>query len=164
MADSSGQDEKLSYIIILLFTLLFIVLYFIYLTLVALYIFENYCKKKLSLYWIQYFITCLASVLFIFVYLCYLMYSKENRINPFNEKENLSFIIILTIFLVSNIYIIINNLIFDSISSIILSINLYKMTNINTIDFQELYLKIKKIKIDIFDKKNHIILIYIWNN
>ena len=157
MEDSSGQDEKLSYIIILLFTLLFIVLYFIYLTLVALYIFENYCKKKLSLYWIQYLITSLTSVLFIFVYLCYLMSSKGSRINPLNEKDNPSFIIILTIFLVSDIYIIINNLIFDSIASIILSINIYKMTNINTLDFQELYLKIKKIKIDIFDKKKHIL-------
>ena len=31
------------------------------------------------------------------------------------------------------------------------------MIKINTIDFQELYLKIKRIKIDIFNKKQHIL-------
>ena len=158
-----NNEERLSYIFILLFTLLFIVLYFIYLLLIIKYIRDNYSKKKLSIYWIQYIITCFTSFIFIFIYLCYLMESKGDiRINPINKNENIFFLISISMLLVAITYIIINNLIFDSMASIILSFNFYKMIKLNSEDFQELYLKIKKISINILNTKQNLLFLLVF--
>ena len=150
-------EEKLSFILILLFSLLFIVLYFIYLYLVLKYIFQKYSQKKLSKYWIQYLITSLIGVLFIFIYLCFLMKTKGNRIQIFLSEESSTFLVLITIFLIANIYMIINNSIYDSISSFLLSFNLYKMINLISLDLQELCLKIKHINTNIFNTKQYIL-------
>ena len=152
MADS---EERLSYLLILLFSLLFIILYFIYIGLVLKYLIKNYSKKKLTIYWLQYIITCLSGILFMFIYLCLLMKSKGNRINPFDDSDSKEFIILITILLSLNTFVIINNLIFDSLSSFLLSFNLYKMINLNTLDFNELFLKIKNIKTNNLTSKQH---------
>ena len=152
MADS---EERLSYILILLFSLLFIILYFIYIGLVFNYVIKNYSKKKITIYWLQYIITCLSGVVFAFIYLCLLMKSKGNRINPFDDNDSREFIILITILLCLNTYIIINNLIFDSFSSFLLSFNLYKIFDLNTLDFNELFLKIKNIKTNLLKSKEH---------
>ena len=66
MAES---EERLSFILILLFSLLFIVLYFIYIALIFQYIIDKLSTKKLSIYWIQYIISCTLGVLFfLFIY------------------------------------------------------------------------------------------------
>ena len=150
-------EEKLSFILILLFSLLFIVLYFIYLYLVLKYIFQKFREKRLYKYWIQYIITCLIGVLFIFIYLCFLMKTKGNRIQIFLSEESSTFLVLITIFLIANIYMIINNSIYDSISSFLLSFNLYKMINLISLDLQELCLKIKHIKTNIFNTKQYIL-------
>ena len=151
------NEEKLSFILILLFSLIFIILYFIYLFLVLKYIFVKLKEKRLSIYWLQYIITCLIGVLFIFIYLCFLMKTKGNRIDIFLSEESSTFLVLITIFLVANIYMIINNSIFDSISSFLLSFNFYKMINLNSIDLQELCLKIKNIKTNIFNTKQYML-------
>ena len=151
------NEEKLSFILILLFSLIFIILYFIYLFLVLKYIFVKFKEKRLSIYWLQYIITCLIGVLFIFIYLCFLMKTKGNRIDIFLSEESSTFLVLITIFLVVNIYMIINNSIFDSISSFLLSFNFYKMINLNSIDLQELCLKIKNIKTNIFNTRQYML-------
>ena len=150
MAES---EERLSFILILLFSLIFIIIYFIYLFQVFKYIVIKYNQKKLSKYWLQYIITCLIGALFVFIYLCYIMKTKGNRIEPFLTEGSSTFLVLITIFLVANIYMIINNSIYDSISSFLLSFNFYKMTNLNSLDLQELCLKIKNIKTNIFNNK-----------
>ena len=152
MADS---EERLSYLLILLFSILFIILYFIYIGLVLKYLIKNYSKKKLTVFWLQYIITCLSGVLFMFIYLCLLMKSKGNRINPFDDSDSKEFIILITILLSLNTFVIINNLLFDSLSSFLLSFNLYKMINLNSLDFNELFLKIKNIKTNNITSKQH---------
>ena len=150
------HEDRLSYIFILLFSLFFIVIYIVYMTLVIKYIIVKFSKKRLSIYWLQYIITCIIAVLLIFIYLFYLMQTKGERINLFLDNGNPFLLISTTIFLIANIYSIINNLIFDSIASILLSINLYKINNISSNDLQELCIKIKNIKLNIFNSKQHI--------
>ncbi len=154
MAES---EERLSFILILLFSLLFIVLYFVYLFLVFQYVIKKFGNKKLSLYWIQYLISCSLGVFFFFIYLCYLMKTKGDRINPLNNEESPGFLILIVILLVANVYMIINNLIYDIISSLILSFNLYKSLDLNTLELQELCIKIKNIKKNIFNNKQYIL-------
>ena len=154
MAES---EERLSFILILLFSLLFIVLYFIYISLVFQYIIEKVSGKKLSLYWIQYTISCTLGILFFFIYLCYLMKTKGERINPLNEEESSGFFMFLIILLVANVYNIINNLVYDIIVALLLSFSLYKSIYLNTLDLQELSLKIRNTKRNIFNFKQYII-------
>ncbi len=153
--DTDDPKDNISYVFILLFSLFFMVLYFVYIFIVLRYILQNYSKKKISIHWIQYLITCVTSVLFLFIYLCYLMKFKGDKSLLFNGES--FFIIIITIFLISITFIIINNLIYDSIASIILSFNLNRMIKIKSLDFQELFLTLKNIRTYIFNTKQYII-------
>ena len=150
-------EEKLSFILILLFSLIFIILYSVYLYLVIKYVIIKFKQKRHSKYWLQYILTCLIGILFIFIYLCYLMNTKGNRIDPFLSEESSTFLVLITIFLIANIYMTINNSIFDSISSFLLSFNLYKMINLDSLDLQELYLKIKHIKTNFLNTKQYML-------
>ena len=154
MAES---EERLSFILILLFSLLFIVLYFIYIALVFQYIIDKLSTKKISMYWIQYIISCTLGVLFFFIYLCYLMKTKGERLNPFNEEESSGLFIFLVILLVTNVYNIINNLVYDIIVTLFLSFNLYKTIGLDTLDLEELRLKIRYIKRNTFNFKQYIL-------
>ena len=143
------------FILIFLFSLLFMILYFIYFYIVIGYIRQNYSSKKLSVYWIQYLITCLTGVFFLLIYLCYLLkFNNDKQERDLLFEDNPIFLIILSILLVVNTYIIISNIIFDSIASFKLSFNLYKMIKLNSIDFQELYIKITHITTTIFISSN----------
>lgn len=75
------EERHLNYVLILLFCLLFMVVFFIYITVSIKYIIDNYKKRKNSIYWIQYIITCLTHIIFLFFYLCYLMKIKNILIN-----------------------------------------------------------------------------------
>ena len=85
------------------------------------------------------------------------MNTKGNRIDPFLSEESSTFLVLITIFLIANIYMTINNSIFDSISSFLLSFNLYKMINLDSLDLQELYLKIKHIKTNFLNTKQYML-------
>jgi hypothetical protein len=61
---------------------------------------------------------------------------KEDRLSIFDENKSKFILILLTTFMVGNTYIIIANLIFNCIASIILSFNIKKMINLNTTDVQ----------------------------
>ena len=152
-----AEETHLNYVLILLFCLLFMVVFFIYITVSIKYIIDNYTKRKNSIYWIQYIITCLSHVFFLFFYLCYLMNIKEDRLSIFDKKKSKFILILITIFMVGNTYIIIANLIFNCIASVILSINIKKMINLIATDVQELTIKIKYIKTNIFNSKQHIL-------
>ena len=152
-----AEESHLNYVLILLFCLLSMVVFFIYLTVSIKYLVDNYSKKKNSIYWIQYIITCLSHVVFLFIYLCYLMKIKEERISIFDQNKSKIPLILITIFMVCISYIIIANLIFNCIASAILSFNIKKLINLNATDVQELTLKIKYIKTDIFNSKQHIL-------
>ena len=91
---------------IFIFTLFFIVLYFIYLFNVICYIKQYYSLKKLSIHWFQYLITCVAFILFLFIYLIYLLNinsDDDERILIFSGDHVL--IALITIFLVAITYI-----------------------------------------------------------
>ena len=143
---------------IFIFTLFFIVLYFIYLFNVICYIKQYYSLKKLSIHWFQYLITCVAFILFLFIYLIYLLNinsDDDERILIFSGDHVL--IALITIFLVAITYINISNIIFDSFASLKLSFNLNKLIKINSLDFQELSIKISEIKTNILNSHQYII-------
>ena len=146
------------YIFIFIFTLFFIVLYFIYLFNVICYIKNYYSLKKLSIHWFQYLITCVTFILFLFIYLVYLLNinnDDDKRISIFSDNSVL--IALITIFLVANTYINISNIIFDSFASLKLSFYLNKLIKINSLNLQELSIKISEIKTNILNSHQYII-------
>ena len=163
MVDSSIRR---SFILILLFTIIFSVIYFIYLYIIVNYICSFYKSKKLSVLWLNYLTTIILNILFIIIYLFYLFSSKYEPIIIFNEENKYYiYLIITTIFLVANIFNIVNNLIYDSFVSFKIVLSLNKLNNINTLNFQDLYFKFKDISTNFLDKKHtvlfHIILVLI---
>jgi hypothetical protein len=82
---------------------------------------------------------------------------KEDRISIFDENNSKFMLVLITIFMVGITYIIIANLIFNCIASIILSFNIKKMIKLKATEIQELTLKIKYIKTNIFNSKQHIL-------
>ena len=82
---------------------------------------------------------------------------KEDRLLVFDENSSKFILILITVFLVGNTYIIIANLIFNCIASVILSFNIKKLINLEATDVQELTLKIKYIKTNIFNSKQYIL-------
>ena len=121
---------------------------------------KNYSKKQLSVYWIDYCLLILTSIIFIIIYIIYLIHynyfsSKDLNNNDYNKRINnpidlsknffsLSIIVSLTTMCLT----IIGSLFFDAITAIKLS---YKMNNIKKIiekDLLAVSTKFKNIKIN----------------
>ena len=150
-------ENRKIYILVFFFSLLFNVTYIIYLIIILKYIFAYFKSKKLSILWLQYLTTFILSFLLYFIYLIHLLYSKYEKINIFNKEENPNIIIILIIFLIANNFNIINNLIYNIISSFFLIININKINNINQVNSNDLGVKFKDISTNFFNKKRNII-------
>ena len=159
MGDS---DNRASFIMILLFSLIFLVFYFIYLFLISKYLMIYNKTKKLSILWLQYLITFIICIIYTLFYIAYLLDSKGDPTVIINDEQSSAFILLLTIFLVAYLFNVINNLIYDSIISIKVNISLNKMLNINTIDVEELSLRFKNINIHFFDKMQNLLYFIIF--
>lgn len=145
-------DDRRNYILVLLSTIIFTVVYSIYFFIILNYIVSFRKTKKLSVLWIPYFFSFILYVVFILMYLIYLFYSKAVNINIFNKKNNPYFTIIIALFLVALVFNAINNLIYDSITSLRIIISLNKFKKVQSLDFQELFLKLKEISTNFFNK------------
>ena len=159
------MDEKSNrnnYIIIFLFTSISTVLFLIYLYQIIKYILSSYKTKKLSILWLQYLTTFILYIIFIIVYIIYIFSEPSENIIIFNEEQNPTYIILLTAILVANSFNIVNNLIYDSIVSCKISLSLYKMKNMNVLNYQSLLFKLKEIETNFFDKKKNIIIYIIF--
>ena len=145
-------DNRRNYILVLLSTIIFAVIYTIYFFIILTYIISFYKTKKLSVLWISYLSTFILYVVFMLIYLIYLFYSKGEDIIFFNKDHNSYFTIIIATFLAVLVFNTINNLIYNLIISLRIIISLNKMKKIKSLDFQELFFKLKEISTNFFNK------------
>ena len=145
-------DNRRNYILVLLFTIIFTTIYSIYLFIILNYIKTFYKTKKLSVLWISFLSSLIIYGVFIVTYLIYLFYSKGENIIIFNKSNNSSFTKIVAIILMIVVFNTINNLIYDSITSLRIIISLNKIAKIKTLDFQELFFKLQEASINFFNK------------
>ena len=148
-----NNDNRRDYILVLLPTIIFTFIYLIYLYIISKYIIRFYKTKKLSIFWISYLITFVLYILFLIVYLSYLFVSKGEIMIFFNPENYPSFIILLSSILVANLFNIINNLVYNSFSSLKIIISLNKIIKINNQHFQDLFFRLKDINSNFFEKK-----------
>ena len=153
-------DNRRNYILVLLSTIIFAVIYSIYFCIILNYIISYKKTKKLSVLWIPYFISFILYEIFILLYLIYLFYSKAGSISIFNKKKNPYYTIIIALFLVAIVFNTIINLIYNSFTSLRIIISLNKLKKIQSLDFQELFLKLKEISTNFFNKM-HTIFLYL---
>jgi hypothetical protein len=83
----------------------------------------------------------------------YLFVSKGEILIFFNPENYPSFIILLSCILVANLFNIINNLVYNSFSSLKIIISLNKIIKINNQHFQDLFFRLKDINSNFFEKK-----------
>ena len=159
---STGRKDSinLDYLLIIIFSSIFIILYFIYLTIIIVYIIKNYHKKKLCVFWIDYCCLILSGILFICIYLIYLIihHNLDNRIKNPKELSKNTFSILIITSLCIMCFTIIDTLLFDSITAILLSIKMNKVKSIEEKNLMQVTQKCKNINIiDILKMKTHYI-------
>ena len=150
---------KGQYIIELISILISVILFVSYLSLVLFYIFKNYHRKKLCIFWIDYCILIFGCILFYFMYLIYLFTYKNNtdirKAEPYKLPKKV-FPPSIVIFLSFICFTLIATLIFDSIISIRLSIKLKQMKQIKEKELDKLSNTLNNIDyVDILKMESH---------
>ena len=160
--DYAEPYYKINILTLIIFSILFVIIYLIYFSLVIFYVIKNYHSRKLCIFWIDYFILISIAVLFIIIYIF------NNLINePIKEEYYLSnlFDNNSTVALIGSLIImcvtIINSFLFDSITAIKLSWKMNKIKKIDDKDFLALSEKFKDIKIVNILKMNYMYKYYI---
>ena len=162
-ANDSNPEDK--YIPLLLFTLIFVVLFIIYLSLIIMYIIKNYQDKKICKFWFDYCILIFGGIFYTLVYLIYLIFSYKKGDDRTNQwflpkLKNFFYPPAVVISLSFMCFTLIATLLFDAITAIRLSIKMNKMKAINDMDLNALSDKLNNIDyVDILKMKSH----YIYN-
>ena len=146
---------------LMIFSIVFVIIYLIYLSFVIIYVIKNYHSKKLCIFWVDYFILISIAVLFIIIYIFYNLtnelVTKDCLSKLFNSNVSIALIGSLIIMCVT----IINSLLFDSITAIKLSWKMNKIKKINDKEFFTLSEKFKDINIVNILKMNYMYNYYI---
>ena len=156
-------DTK-NYIIIMVSSSIFILIYIIYLSLIISYIIKNYHKKKLSVYWFDYCCLILTSIIFIIIYIIYLVHSEKGRINAPTKLSQDFLSISIIVSLVTMCLTIIGTLFFDAITAINLSSKMNQIKKIIEQDLEAVSLKFKNIKINNILEMKYTYKYFIFNN
>jgi small-conductance mechanosensitive channel len=114
--------------------ILFFIIYIIYLSIIIKYITNNYHRKKLCVFWIDYCILTFAAIIFMIIYVINLIANGTGRIDSITCLKKRIFPITIIISLAMLVYTIINSLIFDTITAFQLS---FKMNKIKKIEEKE---------------------------
>ena len=84
--------DKNTFILILVFSGISIILFLIYLSLVITYIIKNYHTKKLCIYWLDYCCLIFTGIIFIIIYLINILKNSKRVNNPIKISKNYFFI------------------------------------------------------------------------
>ena len=153
---------ELNIITLIIFSILFVIIYLIYLSFVIIYVIKNYHSKKLCIFWVDYFILISIAVLFIIIYIFNNLILELRKEEHFlSELFNNNFTIVLIGSLIIMCVTIINSLLFDSITAIKLSWKMNKIKKINEKDFLALSGKFKDINIVNILKMNYMYKYYL---
>ena len=151
------QNINYDYYAILIFTIICTIVFLLYLSMVMYYISENYYRKKLCIFWIDYCTLIFGGILFTIIYLLRLfIYGKDERIIKLKDFSTEFFAPALIISLSFMCFTLISTLLFDAITGIRLSIKMHKMKSINELDIFFLSEKFNNIDYaDILKMKSH---------
>ena len=166
--ENAKKENIIRYTTIISFSLIFFIIYIIYLSIIIKYITKNYHRKKLCVFWIDYCIVTSAAIIFLIIYVINLILNGTERIGSITDLSERIFPIAIIISLAILVYTIINSLIFDAITAFQLSFNMNKIKKIEEKedDFFALSEKFKNINIhNIINKKYtfkyHIVFIFV---
>ena len=163
--EESENYDQTCYIIILVFSIIFLIIFFIYFISIITYIRKNFYTKKLCIFWIDYSLINIFSILFMLFYLIKLLVlNKKREPNPYELSRGL-FPIAINISFTASLYTMINSLIFDGISSFSITSKIKKLSKINSpMDLLTLFNRLKQIGItDILDTKIYFIYLIIFS-
>ena len=151
------QNINYDYYAVLIFTIICTIVFLLYLSMVMYYISENYYRKKLCIFWIDYCTLIFGGILFTIIYLLRLfIYGKDDRIIKLKDFSTEFFAPALIISLSFMCFTLISTLLFDAITGIRLSIKMHKMKSINELDIFFLSEKFNNIDYaDILKMKSH---------
>ena len=160
--DYAEPYYKINILTLMIFSILFVIIYLIYFSLVIFYVIKNYHSRKLCIFWIDYFILISIAVLFIIIYIFNNLINETIKeeyylSNLFDNNSTVALIGSLIIMCVT----IINSFLFDSITAIKLSWKMNKIKKIDDKDFLALSEKFKDIKIVNILKMNYMYKYYI---
>ena len=141
-------DHDNNYLVILLFSSIFIIIYAIYLIPILKYIFQNCLRNKICVYWIDYSVLIFSGIMFIIIYIINLalfnIQKEGERINNINELSSNIYSLLIIVFLTIMCVTIINSLFFDSIIACKLSNIMNKIKKIEEQNFFKLSDKLKE--------------------
>ena len=150
---------------LVIFSVIFIVLYIFYLSLIIIYIIRNFHTKKICIYWIDYCILTFSGIIFIIFFLFNLINKKgSNEINRENDLKKLSTSFFSNSIIYSLTFMctrIIGSLFFDGITALQLSLKMNQIAKIVETDFLAVSEKFKNIKINNILKIKNIYIYYI---
>ena len=160
--DYAEPYYKINILTLMIVSILFVIIYLIYFSLVIFYVIKNYHSRKLCIFWIDYFILISIAVLFIIIYIFNNLINEPIKeeyylSNLFDNNSTVALIGLLIIMCVT----IINSFLFDSITAIKLSWKMNKIKKIDDKDFLALSEKFKDIKIVNILKMNYMYKYYI---
>ena len=147
---------------IMIFSIVFVIIYFIYLSFVIIYVIKNYHSKKLCIFWVDYFTLIFTAVLFIIIYIFSNLITDSMKGKCYlSDLFDNNFTVALIGSLIIMCVTIINSFLFDSITAIKLSWKMNKMKKIDDKDFLALSEKFKDINIVNILKMNYMYKYYI---
>ena len=162
----SEKYDKINFSLLLSILIFFLLLYLTYFSSIIHYLKQN-INKNLTILWIDYFITVSIGITFTIVYLITLLINKTKRISTFEELYSNKLYILSNTFLMSFLYTLISNIVFDIIKSFEISFKIIQLKKIKTEQLSNLIEELKEIDIMNFIKPqihyNFIVIINVIN-
>jgi len=158
MDENENNNRNKYKLLILIFTIIFIAIFLFYLCLVIIYIIRNIHTKKLCIFWIDYCLLMVSSILFTSFYLINIIpinpkNAIEIRLSELKKDFGAPSIVLSLSFVCFNL---IAALLFDAITAVRLSIKMKKMKSINIMDLKTLSDELNKIDyVDILKMQSH---------
>ena len=155
--DSNEETyDKISFIILIIPTFIFTVVFIVYFAYISIYIKSNYSLKSLTKYWLDYFITITLGIIYIIISFLNLFIVDRQTVKNIADFSSEIFPIILISVLFFFFYTLITNILYDFIEMIYITVKIIKINKIKTaVDFTELSLLLKNINLFSTFNLNH---------
>ena len=145
--EKAENYDKINFLLIIIFSLLSLLIYIVYLSIIITYIIKYYHTKKLSIFWINYCYLIFTGMIFIISYIINLLFNNFTRIDNINDLSNDFFVNIIMLSLTFMISTIIGSFLFDAITAFKLSSKINEIKRIIETELLAVSDKFKNINI-----------------
>ena len=145
--EKAENYDKINFLLIIIFSLLSLLIYIVYLSIIITYIIKYYHTKKLSIFWINYCYLIFTGIIFIISYIINLLFNNFRRIDNINDLSNDFFVNIIMLSLTFMISTIIGSFLFDAITAFKLSSKINEIKRIIETELLAVSDKFKNINI-----------------